>query len=64
VEDALLAKAYRLYVAAAIEDGKGVAVKQNSRAIVGECGGGSNIELLTNLNDILLMLFLYGRKHR
>jgi hypothetical protein len=60
----LLAESNWLDVAAAIEDCEGVAVEQNSRAIVGECGGGPNVELLTNLNDVLLMLFLYGRKHR
>ena len=37
VEDALLAKANRLYISAAIEDSEGVAVEQDPRAIVSKC---------------------------
>src|SRR3569832_460448 len=63
MEDALLAEAYRLYVAAAIEDGESVAIKQNPGAVVGKRGRCANVELVADFNDVLMMFFLNRWKH-
>src|SRR6185312_4563857 len=63
-EDALLAKADRLDIAVAVEDGKRVAVQQNPRAVVGERRRGADVELLPDLNNVLALDGLcFLRKH-
>jgi hypothetical protein len=64
VKDALLAKANGLHVAASIEDSEGVPIQQDSCAVVGECRGCTDVELMSDFNDVLVMLFLYRWKHR